>query len=150
MINIDGKYCDFDQSDVLKILTKNEAEFYKSGCSIKMGDSFSKWLMFYNIQNKIIDAYNSGKLKPRERDTVKTIFAPYVISDSLGVQGIISQADGKSYDSKSNYYRSLKEQGMVVMGNDAPTTKATPKTKEIDWKQAVAETIKSTPLKGKR
>lgn len=50
-------------------------------------------------------------------------------------------ADGKYYDSKTAYYASLKEQGLTVVGNDAPVEKATPKTEEINWNEAVAETI---------
>jgi hypothetical protein len=149
MFNIEGNYLDFNEKDILGLLNKEEALFYKSKCLIKSNDDFSKWLMFYNVQAKIIEAYKLGELKPKAREVIVPRFAPYVVSDSLGVQGVVSQADGKLYDSKSSYYSSLKAQGMVVMGNDAPTTKATPKTQEIDWKQAVAETIKSTPSKGR-
>lgn len=42
--------------------------------------------------------------------------APYVIEDSM--KAIESQADGKMYDSKSAYYRSLKNLGYEVVGNE--------------------------------
>lgn len=46
--------------------------------------------------------------------------APMVISDYVPTGAIKSMADGKMYDSKSKYYKSVKEAGMVVLGNDAP------------------------------
>lgn len=40
-------------------------------------------------------------------------------SDGLGgVEGILNHADGKRYDSKSNYHRALREKGCRVVGND--------------------------------
>lgn len=73
---------------------------------------------------------------PKDRQT------PYVQSDNIGgVQGLQSMADGKYYDSKSSYYASLKEQGLTIVGDDVPTSRAQPKTEEIDWGQAVAETM---------
>lgn len=65
-------------------------------------------------------------------------------SDSLGTHGIMSQADGKMYDSKSSYYRSIKDRGLEIIGNE-PVKRATPKQTPIDWENAVAETLKKTP-----
>lgn len=75
----------------------------------------------------------------------------YSRSDDLGTQGILNHADGKRYDSRSAYYKALKQQGMVILGDDAPKTAAKPKESGIDWKKAVKETIDSykTPKKGK-
>jgi hypothetical protein len=75
---------------------------------------------------------------------------PYVQSDNLGLQGVLNPADGKMYDSKSAYYRAVKDAGCVVLGDDAPTQAAKPKQKPINWEKAVAETLKTTPVKGKR
>ena len=46
---------------------------------------------------------------------------PYIISDTQAA--FKSMADGKMYDSKSQYRRSLREQGYVEMGNDLPQQK---------------------------
>ena len=76
-----------------------------------------------------------------------------VHSDNIGgIQGLKSMADGKMYDSKTAYYASLKEKGYEVVGNDAPTTRGTPKTEAIDWKQALHETYNqlSPTKKGKK
>ena len=54
---------------------------------------------------------------------VPTYFGPInIISDNLGTQGVFNPADGKRYDSKSQYYQSLKDAGCVVMeaGMDKP------------------------------
>ena len=39
-----------------------------------------------------------------------------------GIHGMKSMADGKQYDSKSRYYRSLKDHGCVIVGNDSSHT----------------------------
>lgn len=43
-----------------------------------------------------------------------------IIKDDLpgGVNGMLSHADGKRYDSKSSYARALKAKGCRVVGND--------------------------------
>lgn len=80
------------------------------------------------------------------------VAAPYHYgsSDSLGVQGVFNPADGKMYDSKSAYYRAVKDKGLVVVGDDAPKVANKPNVKPINWEKAVAETLKTTPLKGKK
>lgn len=74
----------------------------------------------------------------------------YAGSDDLGTKGVFNPADGKIYDSRSAYYRAVKDKGLVIAGDDAPTTPGKPKTKLVNWEKAVAETLKTTPLKGKK
>lgn len=74
----------------------------------------------------------------------------YASSDDLGTQGVLNPADGKRYDSRSAYYQAVKDKGLVILGDDAPVQKATPKVESVNWEKAVAETLKSTPLKGKK
>ena len=75
-------------------------------------------------------------------------------SDVLSFEGVRNPVDGKMYDSKSKYYRAVKDSGCEIMGNDAPKERVIPKTEQIDWKSAVAESIrelKSSPTtKGKK
>lgn len=76
--------------------------------------------------------FNGKKFIPKWRDGVLTKeyirfsgnrttnpFAGYG-SDSLagGVNGIFNHADGKRYDSKSQYERAVKAKGCRVVGND--------------------------------
>lgn len=69
----------------------------------------------------------------------------YIISDDLGINGVLNPADGKTYSSKSAYYAAIKSKGLEIMGNDAPTQRATPKTESINWEKAVAETLRTSP-----
>lgn len=43
--------------------------------------------------------------------------APRIASDTMEIQ---SMADGKIYTSKAEYRRSLRAQGLIEVGNDAP------------------------------
>jgi hypothetical protein len=70
-------------------------------------------------------------------------------SDDLGVNGVFNPADGKKYDSKSEYYKAVKAKGLEVVGDD-PVKPSKPKIKPINWEKAVAETLQTTPLKGKK
>lgn len=47
--------------------------------------------------------------------TDKGIYMPAVIRDDIN---IVSHADGKTYESKSAYYKSLKQQGFEIIGNE--------------------------------
>lgn len=60
-----------------------------------------------------------------------------------GVQGIKSMADGKLYDSKSAYRKSLKEKGLVELGNDAPVVGKGPEASisERELKQDIKTAI---------
>jgi hypothetical protein len=85
--------------------------------------------MFYNIMRKKISCYSVSK-------------SFNAISDDLGLRGVMCPVDGKTYDSKSAYYKAVKASGMEIVGNDASVTKPQPKqTHEINWNQAVRESI---------
>lgn len=47
----------------------------------------------------------------------KGMARPNIIKDTLGegVKGVKSHLDGKTYDSKSEYYKSLKQSGHIVV-----------------------------------
>lgn len=62
------------------------------------------------------------------------------ISDDLPSDGLLSQADGKKYNSKSSYYKSLKENGYEIVGNEK-LGPSQPKLNEINWEKAVSEAI---------
>lgn len=46
--------------------------------------------------------------------------APAIVSDRMtgGINGMLSMADGKHYDSKSAYYKSLKERGCEIVDGE--------------------------------
>lgn len=104
------------------VLTPEEYKF-AIYCAFSYNDQSGTWLKLRLIQLKVKEAIESGKVQTVINSPVKRGKAAYVQSDCMGegVQGIQSMADGKRYDSKSAYRRSLKEKGLVELGNDAPT-----------------------------
>ncbi len=64
---------------------------------------------------------------------------PQVITDTI--DGFQSQADGKMYDSKSAYRRTLREQGYVEVGNERLPTRrgGEPTGISDDIRRAIAE-----------
>lgn len=44
--------------------------------------------------------------------------APMVVSDNLGLGGVLNPADGKRYDSKRAYYRAVRAAGGEIVGNE--------------------------------
>jgi hypothetical protein len=66
-----------------------------------------------------------------------------------GMDATFCPADGRTYDSKSAYYKAVKNKGLQVVGNDMPIQPPKPKPSNINWEKAVAETLKMKPLKGK-
>ncbi len=68
-----------------------------------------------------------------------------VISDDLGIKGVLNPADGKTYDSKSAYYKAVKAKGYEIVGNEK-LGPSKPNVPDIDWKRAVAETLNQKGL----
>lgn len=64
----------------------------------------------------------------------------YSSTDSLGVQGMKSQADGKMYDSKSSYRKSLKQSGYIEVGNEKPKERV--QAGNYDCRADVAQAMK--------
>ena len=67
--------------------------------------------------------------------TAGGVFMPAVIRDTI--DPIVSHADGKTYESKSTYYKSLKEQGFEIIGNE----KQPEKKHEVDEKRLEASIL---------
>lgn len=71
--------------------------------------------------------FEQGELRPwpevaqrrrlRALGALSSLPAPYVISDHL--DDVQNPADGKIYDSKSEYYRAVKNAGCEIVGNEA-------------------------------
>lgn len=54
--------------------------------------------------------------EPKKRGDVPT---PFFVSDNLG-QHLINHADGQRYDSRSGFYKAVKQAGCEVVGNETP------------------------------
>lgn len=104
------------------ILSQEEIDFVVN-LRIPYNDRSGMWIRKQIIDQKIKSAVNEKRVNVVEYEIAQVRKGPQVISDYAGtdINGIQSMADGKYYDSKSAYRRSLKEKGYVELGNDAPT-----------------------------
>lgn len=124
-----------------KVLTADELKWLEA-LRIPFTGAGHLWAEKFRLDALVSDAVESGKVKPIYRE-VKIQRGPHVISDDLGLQGILNPANGKKYDSKSAYYKAVKEAGCVVLGNDAPTKAKGPEARicEKDLKQDIKQAI---------
>lgn len=77
------------------------------------------------IDGMIVTKSIDGELTPEYIRLMGTKLKPQgfgIITDNLpgGVNGIVNHADGKRYDSKSQYTRAVKAKGCEIVGNDIP------------------------------
>lgn len=119
ILHIDGEAKHFDDKEIvkLKVLSKDEYE-YLSNLKIPYQDGGPYWFRLYGLQEKIVEAFKKGKIKEVNHEPVcETAKKFYVQSDYVAGPGqaIKGHHDGKHYDSKSEYYRSLKASGHMVV-----------------------------------
>ena len=107
--------------DIVKIIPKEDVEWVAT-LRIPYNSTNGEWVKKHAIDALILEAIDSGKLTPIKYSASYKA-APNIMTDYIAGAGgaLRSQADGKMYDSKSAYRKSLKAHGMVEMGNDAPT-----------------------------
>lgn len=81
------------------------------------------------------------KARPVANPARSDLPAPMVISDGMG--DVWNPADGKTYDSKSSYYRAVRDAGCVIVGNekmdDAPRDQIGVGNLEQDISNAIEE-----------
>lgn len=82
------------------------------------------------------------RLAPPLRSTRSGLPAPMIISDRL--DDVWNPVNGQSYDSKSAYYRAVKDAGCEIVGNDPiasrpPAPMEGPGGVEQDIKQAIEQ-----------
>lgn len=130
MYNIEGKYYSFSDKSFKKVLNKKEYEFHSSGGVIPLkGTTMHLWRLLDDIQRKMILAYQKGTITPVKRSMAVKRASTGIISDDL--DNVVNPMDGKTYDSKSSYYKSIKDAGGVIVGNE----KMKPKEHKIDDNQ---------------
>lgn len=136
----------------------NYYDFNKNGYLVKVKEDSRISVGLKYLSAKKAEELSGGKYKESGWLYSDDITPPshYSGSDALGegVQGIRSMADGKMYDSKTAYNKHLKENGLVCVGDDAPTTPRKPKESGIDWKAELRKTYSQlqakNPKKGKK
>lgn len=67
------------------------------------------------------------------------IASPSVISDDLGMHGILNHADGRKYDSRSAYVKAVRAAGCEIVGDDKSFERP-PKKEYVP--EGVAQSIK--------
>ncbi len=100
---------DFDTyKEALVFYEANKDKASKGKIWVISGDGHSVY------QRPIDSGFSVAKSEPKSG-----VYAGYG-RDSIGegVQGILNHADGKKYDSKSQYERALRAKGCRVVGND--------------------------------
>lgn len=132
----------------LKKLLGKDFAWYEKGCPVPAGSLGNGcpvlWKKSTEVRGKINEAVKSGKLVKVEPES--TYIAPtcsYISDEMIG--GVFCPADGKTYESKSSYYKAVKSKGLEIVGDD-PIKPSAPKTEKIDWGQAVHESLQQ--LKG--
>lgn len=129
-------YCKIDCDQLLSILPQEDIDFVTT-VRIPYNGGAGLWARKHFIDEKIAQAIADGVVQEIEREEVGVRRAGfYTQSDYLPSGDLKSMADGKMYDSKSKYYKSLKEQGMVIV--DEPPKER--KEKTVDWEKALVET----------
>lgn len=133
-------------SDLLanKVFTQKEWEFLDT-LRIPFNDTEGLWFKKRLLDIQVKESVKSGNAQEIKPEYVERRQSAYVQSDCMGegVQGIKSMADGKLYDSKSAYRKSLKEKGLVELGNDAPVVGKGPEASisERELKQDIKTAI---------
>ena len=125
----------YEEKEIKRILGKDYA-WYNAGCPIKRK---SDWLRLDELQEKLIKALKAGKLPPSKVVNKYEIPKFHVISDEM-IGGMFCPADGKTYDSKSSYYKAVKSKGLEIVGND-PIKPSKPNVPDVNWERAVAESL---------
>lgn len=92
---------------------------------------------------KLFAEYERGELVWLDPDyappKASDLASPSLIRDH--VEPFQSMADGKYYDSKSAYRRTLSERGLVELGNDAQITAPPPPPKNDNRKKLIAQQL---------
>jgi hypothetical protein len=137
-------YMNVKSDDLLAVLTQDEIE-WASTVRIPYISTGDAWYKKHHIDSRIVKAIADGVIQEIPREVVTTQRGGHIIGDYIAGPGdaVKSMADGKMYDSKSAYRKSLKAQGMVELGNDAPTTCKEPEYKicEKELKRDISEAI---------
>lgn len=96
---------------------------------VMVGDQLVPWPKVAAARRERAEAARSG------------LPAPMIISDHL--DGVQNPCDGKTYDSKSAYYRAVRDAGCEIVGNEAEkiASSITPARSEVT-KDEVANAVR--------
>lgn len=104
-------YMNVEYKELQKIMSLSDIEWAAS-VRIPYNDFSGAWSRLLAIQAKIREAIEAGDVKELEHAPVTVQKAHNVISDKLW--DVVNPIDGKPYDSKSAYYKKVKESGCHI------------------------------------
>jgi hypothetical protein len=125
--------------DLVECIGTEDAEWFDSGCPIPYRHTREMWEKRIFLHDKIAECLARNEIRVIERKSTYVAPCVHINSDYLDHKGVMCPADGKTYDSKSAYYKAVKSKGLEIVGNDTITPAKQP---EMDWRPAVAEAIK--------
>lgn len=97
-------------------LTAKEWEFLKTSIAAVPRD---QWPVLFSLHEKRADFIRHENEKYKLTKTKKTIsIDASVLSDDLGLHGVLNHADKKFYDSKSEFRKATRRAGCYEIGND--------------------------------
>lgn len=128
-----------------KILSKEDLKFL-NGLKIPLLDGYELWTRKDQIENKVLLAIKNGIVREYKPSSPNKLYSFNVISDDLGLKGVHNPADGKTYDSKSAYYKAVKNAGCQIVGNEQPSTKKREVQGDFDCRREVSQAIDRTGL----
>lgn len=126
------------------VISGDEADWVTS-VRIPYNATGDQWLEKHRIDRLVTKALSDRVVSEVERESVIIQRGPQIVSDYINGPGgaLQNQADGKMYDSKSQYYKAVRAAGCEVLGNDAPTVAAPMEAKmcENELKRDIAQAI---------
>ena len=127
-------------SDIIKkkILTKEQCEEYKN-LEIPYNGGAKLWRLKFNIEQIIQEYVDKGKIEVHENKPAERRASSYVRSD--GMSDTWCPVDGNTYDSKSKYYKAVKESGSEIIGNDSCLQKGNQLKEDNTLKEDIAKVL---------
>lgn len=127
-----------------KVISKIEAKFLYE-LKIPIHGGLELWQRKDGIENKVLLAVNKEIVQEYKSAPSKYSIVN-VISDDLGTKGVRNPVDGKVYDSKSAYHKSVRAAGCQVVGNEPIPAKKREIRGDFDCRREVAQAIERTGL----
>lgn len=140
-------YMGVDKTILLEknVLSADDLAWIDSGQRVPYADNTGAWVDLLMVQKRVKAAIDSGVVDLAPREVVVPTKSVQIIGDYINGPGgaVQNQADGKMYDSKSQYYKAVKAAGCVVLGNDTPKEAKGPTANicEKELKRDIAQAI---------
>ncbi len=110
--------------------------FFSRKIPLNSSNSYELWSQHHAFVERVISIIQDNKLQPLEQE--QSLASPPAVREDR-MDGIQSMVDGKIYESKSAYYKHLKEGGHHIVDYKQEHK---PKTEKIDWRSAIQESMR--------